>query len=339
MPAAWSMRAWPMGFAARPGRTAARSRRIAAPLALLAALGLPAAGALATTLAPADNEPRPPLTVCMADDNPPLSHAAGGTPRGLDVRVAEAVAAETRRTLVVVRFESKHESESRLTDEVNALLSAGVCDLASGFPLVSSDLGTPSRPTARVPDHPGAKRRALRDWVPLGTLLASRAYHVSTMGLIVRDPARTGATLAEPGDARIGVTAGTMAGTVVTLYRNGRLRPQLVSLSQNQDALAELEAGRIDATLTSLDRFDAWRLAHPAGLLRRAAYLHPLRINIGFVGLTEKAALLAAVDRVIVASLASGALERWSLEAGASWVAPAEPQIGRPIGLPDLLRE
>ena len=31
-----------------------------------------------------------------------------------------------------MRFESKHESESRLSDEVNALLSSGVCELASG---------------------------------------------------------------------------------------------------------------------------------------------------------------------------------------------------------------
>ena len=312
----------------------------AARLGLFAALlWLPAAGARATTLVPAEGAPRPPLTVCMADDNPPLSHESGGAPRGLDVRVAEVVAAEAGRTLVVVRFESKHESESRLSDEVNALLSSGVCELASGFPLLAGDLGKPSRPTARVPDHPGARRRPLRDWVPLGTLVASRAYHVSAMALIVRDAARAGATLAEPGDARIGATAGTMAGTVVTLYRNGRLRPQLVGLSQNQDALAELEAGRIDATLTSLDRFDAWRLAHPSSPLRRATYVHPLRINIGFVGLQESIGLLSAADRVIVAALATGALERWSLEAGASWVAPADPQVGRPIGLPDLMRE
>ena len=53
------------------------------------------------------------------------------------------------------------------------------------------------------------------------------------MGLVVRDPAREGATLADPGDARIGAVTGTLAGTAVSMYRNGRLRKQVVSLSQN----------------------------------------------------------------------------------------------------------
>ena len=48
-----------------------------------------------------------------------------------------------------------------------------------------------------------------------------------------------------------------MAGSTLSLYRNGKLRPQLVSLSMREDALEQLEAGRFDATLISLDRFDA----------------------------------------------------------------------------------
>lgn len=295
--------------------------------------------ACAAAPAPAGAATAQPLTVCMADDNPPLSHERDGHVAGLDVKIAAAVARELKRPLAVVPFESKPESESRLADEVNALLSSGVCDLASGFPLISSDLGPPSRPTSRVPDHPGAKRRPLREWVPLGTLASSRAYHASAMGLVVRDAARGGITLAEPGDARIGVTAGTMAGTIVSLYRNGKLRPQLVGLSKSQDALDELEAGRIDATLVSLDRFDAWRLLHPASALKRTAYLHPLRINIGFVGLAANSAALSAVDRVIASEIATGALARWGAESGVTWIAPTDPQVSRPIGLPDLMRE
>lgn len=280
-----------------------------------------------------------PLDVCIADDNPPLSYRERGEPRGLDVQLAQALAAELGRPLRLVWFESKYEAESSLAHEVNALLSSGVCEIATGYPLIASDLGAPTRPTARVPDHPGAKRRPQRDWVPLGTLAPSRAYHAIALGLVVRDPARAGATLAEPGDARIGATAGTMAGTIVTLYRNGKLRPQLVSLAQHQDALAELDAGRIDATLASLDRFDAWRLAHPASTLQRAAYLHPLRINIGCVTLAPASAVRGAADRVIERALANGELQRWSTAAGISWIAPADPQVGRAIGLPDLMRE
>ena len=264
------------------------------------------------------------LTVCMADDNPPLSYRAKDEDRGLDVRVAQAVADELKRPLKVVFFESKYEHESTLSHEVNALLSSGVCDMASGFALLASDLGPPSRPTARVPDYPGAKRRPQRPWVPLGTLVASRPYHAMAMGLVVRDPARQGMTLAEPGDAKIGVVTGTLAGTAVSLYRNGKLRPQIVSLAQNQDVLEQLEAGSFDATLVPIDRLDAWRLAHPNTALRRAAYTHPLRINIGFVARSDSADVIGAADKVIERALASGDLQRWSEQSGTTWVAPAE---------------
>jgi len=224
-----------------------------------------------------------PLVVCMAEDNPPLSWRVQGEDRGVDVQVARAIARSMGRDLRIVFFESKYERESTLAHEVNALLSSGVCELASGYALLATELGAPTRPTARTPDYPGAKRPRDRPWIPLGTLVATRPYHAVAMGLVVRDAARQNATLADPGDARIGVVTGTMAGTAATLYRNGRLRPQLVTLAQNENLLEALEAGRVDAALVTFDRFDAWRLAHPQSTLRRAAYVHPLRINIGFV--------------------------------------------------------
>jgi len=280
-----------------------------------------------------------PLTVCMAENNPPLSYTAGSALRGLDVRVAQAIADELGRPLKLVPFESKYEADSTLAHEVNALLSSGVCALTSGFPLLAGDLGAPTRPTARVPDYPGAKRRPLRPWVPLGTLVPSVPYHAMAMALVVRDPARKSATLASLGDARIGAVTGTLAGTVVTLYRNGKLRPQIVGLAQNEDLLAELEKGSVDAALVTLDRFDAWRLGHPASVLERASYTHPLRINIGFVARSEAAELIAAVDKVIKAAIASGELKRWSEASGVSWVEPTEPWVSGAIGLPDLMRE
>ena len=316
--------------------TSRRARGVAS--LKLGALGAPGAlAALAALGAASAAFAALPLTVCVAENNPPLSYQAGTALRGLDTRIAQAIAAELDRPLKLIPFESKYEAESTLAHEVNALLTSGVCELASGFPLLAGDLGAPSRPTSRVPDHPGAARRPQRPWVPLGELAPSHAYHAVALALLVREAARESATLANPGDARIGVTAGTMAGTAVTLYRNGKLRPQLVGLSKNQDALEELDAGRIDATLAPLDRFDAWRLAHAGSQLRRAAYVHPLRINIGFVARAESGAVLAAANRVIDRALADGELQRWSADAGASWVAPAEPQVGRAIGLPDLL--
>ncbi len=281
----------------------------------------------------------PPLSVCMAENNAPLSYVQQGTLRGLDVRIAQAVADELARPLKLVPFESKYEGESTLSQEVNAMLSSGVCELASGFALMAADLGAPARPTARVPDHPGAKRPPLREWVKLGTLVASRPYHTMAMGLVVRDAARAGATLAEPGDARIGVVTGTLAGTAVSMFRNGKLRSQIVSLSRNDDVLAQLEAGPFDATLAPLDRLDAWRLTHPATPLQRTGYLHPLRINIGLVARDDAPLVSAAADRAITRALASGELARWTTDAGATWVPPAEPSVATAVGLADLVRE
>ena len=73
--------------------------------------------------------------------------------------------------------------------------------------------------------------------------------------------------------------------------------------------------------------------------VRRTGYVHPLRINIGFVAREESAPLVAAANRVIDAARASGDLQRWTEASGATWIAPAEPDVGGPIGLPDLMRE
>ncbi len=297
------------------------------------AAALVLAGACASAAEPA------PLTVCMAENNAPLSYRVNGEVRGLDVRVAAAIAAELHRPLRIVPFESKYEHDSTLSQEVNALLSSGVCEIASGFALLAADLGPPKRSTARVPDYPGAKRPAQRSWVSLGTLVGTRPYHTMAMVLVVRDPARQAATLATLEDARIGVISGTLAGTAVSLYRNGKLRGQTISLAQNQDPLEELEAGRFDATLIALDRLDAWRLAHPGTALRRAGYMHPLRINIGFVALEGAADVLAGAERALSRAAANADFERWSEQTGTTWVAPAEPAIAPAIGLADLIRE
>lgn len=280
-----------------------------------------------------------PVTVCMAEDNPPLSYAVKAETRGLDVRLAQALASELKRELRIMPFESKLEGETTLSQEVNALLSSGVCDIASGFSLLAGDLGPPGRPTARVPDHPGAKRRPLRPWVPLGTLVPSLAYHAMAMGLVVRDAERASATLAEPGDARIGIVTGTLAGTAVSMFRNGKLRAQTVSLSRTENVLEQLEAKRFDAALVALDRLDAWRISHPDSTLRRTPYLHPFRINIGFVARNDAPEVLAAANRVIERALANGDLQRWAAESGTTWITPIAPQVGGAFALADLLRE
>ena len=127
----------------------------------------------------------PPLTVCVAEDNEPLSYVHEGKPRGFDVRIAQAIADEMGRPLRIVPFETEYERESTLAREVNALLSSQVCELASGFPLLREDIGVPSGP-ARTPDYPGAKRFRERPFVPLQPLSASRPYQGMALVAVVR---------------------------------------------------------------------------------------------------------------------------------------------------------
>jgi ABC-type amino acid transport substrate-binding protein len=285
-----------------------------------------AACVLACAAAVAADSPAP-LKVCMADGNAPLSYRVNSEPRGLDVALAQAIASETGRPLEVVFFESEYERDKSLVHEVNALLSSGVCDLATGYALFASDLGAPTRASARTPDYDGAKPRRQRPYVPLGRIAATRAYEAAAMGVITREAGLRVDTLADLQGVRVGAVSGTMAGSALIFYRNGILTKGLVTLSQREDLLAALEAGRFDATLTPLSRYDAYRLAHPNTKIVRAAFVHPLRINLGVVGLESEPATIVVADRAIERALASGELARWADAAGASWIRPVPPDV------------
>ena len=244
----------------------------------------------------------PPLKVCMAADNAPLSRVADGAPRGLDVQLAHAAAAALGRELVVVPFETSYEKESTLAHEVNALLSSGVCEAVTGFPLLAADLGAPSRPSARVPDHPGAPRRRDRPYVPLGSLAASRAYQGAALGAVMRAPAQEWRSLAElvaQPALRVGTVSGTMAGALALGWRHGALRRQTVSLGQREDALQAVADGKVDVALVPLAQFDGWRLAHPGATLQLTGWRKPLGVNLGVVTLASQQVVRAAFDTAI----------------------------------------
>ena len=276
-----------------------------------------------------------PLKVCMAEGNSPLSYRVDKAAHGLDVALSQAIAAELRRPLEVVFFESQYERETTLAQEVNALLSSGVCQLASGYALFAADLGAPARASARTPDHDGAKPRRQRPFVTLGRLAATRAYYASAMGVVTANPDLRVDRLADLQGMRVGAVTGTLAGSALVLYRSGALQAGLVTLSQREDLLEALEAGRFDATLTPLNKFDAYRLLHPNTRIARASFVHPLRINLGVVGLEAEHALGEA-DRVIEKALASGELQRWAGSHGTTWVRPEMPDINTPFSLGSL---
>lgn len=289
-----------------------------------------------------------PLRVCMSADNAPLSwvQRQGGSEqlRGLDLRIAQALADSLGRPLQAVPFETEFEKESTLAQEVNALLSAGVCEAVSGYPLIRSDLGPPQRPSARTPDHPGAKRKRERPFVPLGTLVASRAYQAASLGLVLPGPQPRVASPAElaalddGGALTLGTTSGTLASALALQWQGGALRPRLRSLGQREELLDALAAGRIGAALLPLARFDGWKLSHPASTLVATPWRQPIGVNLGFVMLEGAAPLRQQLDALITAAREDGRLARWAAEEGVSWAAPQSPEIGPGPSLAALLQ-
>jgi ABC-type amino acid transport substrate-binding protein len=283
-------------------------------------------------------QPSAPLNVCMAEDNPPFSQARKGRVSGFDVRLAEAVARELGRELKVVPFEPEIEKEAMLTHEVNALLSAGLCDLASGFPLLASDLGPPTRERFKTPDHPGAKPPRERPWVNLGTLLPSAPYQGTALVIVQRAGAPAAASLGDLKGRKVAAVAGTLEGTLVAMHAGGALAKDMVSLGQREDVWAALDGGRVDALLVPSAAFDTHRARQP-GTTLQAGPARPLGINLGWVALSSQAPLLEAVNRVVVRASASGELQGWAREAGLSWQPPSLPAVTGTLSLAGLLRD
>lgn len=279
-----------------------------------------------------------PLKVCMAENNAPFSARLRGGMSGFDVEMTRALAKSLGRLLEIIPFESKLENESTLTQEVNAMLSSGVCELVSGFPLIAEDLGAPTRPVARVPDHPGARNPPrLRPWITLQPLTASDAYQAVVMTLAVKKQDYAQLTLAEPQDARFGAITGTLGGAALMLYRGGRLRPQIVSLSRTEDLLQQIEDGRIDAALVAYDRLDLWKQKHPDSPLRSTGYVYPLRINLGYVALSSSGGLLEQTNAFLREAVRQGWPALWARSTGLTYIAPQPPFVAPGPRVTDLM--
>ena len=281
-----------------------------------------------------------PLTVCVSQDNPPQSQVRAVQASGFDIRLARAVAEASGRELKVLPFETEFEKESTLAHEVNALLSSGLCDLVSGFPLLSADLGPASRPSARTPDHPGAKRKRERPFVPLGELVASNAYQAATLAVAQAPNQPAVRTLMDLQGRQTGAVTGTLAGTLISVYRGGALRSHMVSLSQRENAWAALQTGRIDSLLLPTSAFDAHRLQHPDAPWVLAELRRPIGLNLGFVALASAPqALLSVTNQVIAQALSDGRMQQWAQQEGLSWSPPTLPAVSPGPSLASLSQD
>jgi ABC-type amino acid transport substrate-binding protein len=305
-------------------------------------LGVAVAVLSLTVVQPAyAQSPAAPLKVCIQEDNSPLSlkRRAGFT--GFDIDLANALAAELKQPLKIIPFEAELEKEASIANDVNAMLSMGVCDLVSGYALYASALGAPATLTARPPEYDGGIRRKRdRPIITLQPLTASVPYLSQPLAAVARDAATAGAlnSLRDFEERKAGAIAGTVAGAVLTLYRNGMLKKDLVSVGQREDLLDQLEQGVFDVALVPVGKFDAYKKRKPQTSLTLGKYRHSLSTNIGFVALQSNQALLDKVNAFIASVNQDGRLAKLAEGTGMTYVAPTEPAVLPPITM-RILRE
>ena len=65
-------------------------------------------------------------------------------------------------------------------------------------------------------------------------------------------------------------------------------------------------------------------------------YVHPLRINMGFVARADATTLITCVEAVVAQAMGDGSLQRPAQESGAACVAPTQTNFRAAIGIADL---
>lgn len=268
------------------------------------------------------------LRVCLESGPPPLS---SGTHEGVDLAVTRAVADWLGRPLEIVWYEVEDDADSSPAIQVNGLLSAGVCQLAGGFPLVSDGLRAPAATPVPVELPDGSRR-----FVKPGELLHTAPYRAVDFRVVLSRAVEPDAVtrLDALRGLRVLAEQGSLADHLLLAHGGGVLRADVVHVPMRRaGVLAALARGAGDAALVDGPQWDAYRAAHPDTPLRDSGYRHPLQINVGFVALATRRGLLELFDAALEDLRGSGDIEAAFGRLGYRYDAPVEPEVLPPLTL------
>jgi hypothetical protein len=266
------------------------------------------------------------LKVCLESGPPPLS---SDTHEGIDLIATRAVADWLGRPLDIVWYRVEDDADASPAAQVNGLLSAGVCQLAGGFPLVSDALRAPSDVPWPVELPDGSRR-----FVKLGTLMHGAPYRSVDYRLILGKSAPKSAVagLDEIKGWRLLAEQNSLADNLLLAHGGGALRADVIHVPMLQSGvLAALAKGDGDAALVEGPQFDAYRAAHADSALRDSGYRHPLRVNVGFVALDVQRGLLELFDQALEDLLESGDIDAAYARLGYGLQKPVQPVVLPPL--------
>lgn len=301
---------------------------------LLAAL---LAGLFAASTHAADVQP---LRVCLNKDNQPFSFLKDGKPGGFDVGLAQAVAQQLKRPLEIKWYQKERRSRGPVSVKTSVLVTAGICELVGGFPLVQSSLERPAGgEETTLPPVDGLPDDQRKNPVKGAQLVASQPYHFAgvtpVLGPKVQGDIKT---LDDLMPYRIGNRPASIGDLIAMAYKQGLLIKNVSHVDVQVELFDAMSRGEFDVTLIEAHKFDMFRAENPQTALRASGLVLPVGFNIGFVTTEQHAGLLKAVDTAIAALLNSDAVAQAAREVNLSWSAPQQPAVRSGLGLENFVK-
>lgn len=278
------------------------------------------------------------LTVCVSRNGSAMSGWRHESGVGLDYRMSVALAEALDLDFRPLWYEADGGGNPIL--EPSALLSADLCDLVAGHPLIASAVGAPSVARGRMPEWMGRpdKTDPRRITVDLETLAVSSPFRREELGLVFAPSAKVAddASLNDLGGLTVGYQGDTVAEVIIRLGAQDDVRDASRSYPAGAAFLWRLETGDIDAALVEVSAYDFMLRQNAISKLRLGSWRHGFGINVGYAMLAEQDDLRAAVDDALADLVQSGVAADLAALDQLHYIAPKEPAMLPSVSLAQL---